>query len=190
MRRIALALFAIVGVVSAGVFATGAYFSDTITANNYTFTTGTADLKFGFCGPVGIDCSGTAALLDTWTFTTSQDIGPGIENSDCLVVENKGDYDLTLSSALSIVSFSHPDMRVAFEVAADQANSSCQAVSSLNGWQSALDAANNSPTPAGTLAPGQRMYIIQYNRWNSTGNQNHLQNGSIVINTSLEGVTE
>ena len=68
MKRIALAVFAITGVLAAGVFATSAYFTDTITQNNYTFVTDSPDLKFGFCPGISADCIPTAATLDTIDF--------------------------------------------------------------------------------------------------------------------------
>ncbi len=190
MRRILSSVFIIVSLLGVGVYATGAYFTDTITQDNYTFTTTSADLKFGFCGPVGINCAGTGATEDNHTFTTSQVTGPGISASDCLVIENKGSYALTLSSRLTVTSSNPAGMANAFEVKADQANSSCQATGTLRDWASA-----NAEQAAGqvglgiTLAPGARLYVITYNRWNSSGDQNGLQNGTLVLKTELEGKT-
>lgn len=190
MRRIILSLFAISTIVGVGVYATGAYFTDSINNTNYTFTTGTADLKFGFCPAVGADCSGTAANQDGWNFVTSQDVGPGMENSGCAVIENTGDYALSLSSQ-TVVTLAAPDgMQDALEVAANRANSNCNAISTIAGWQSARAAAAAGQVDLGiTLNPGDRLYVIQYNRWNSTGNQNALQNGTLKLNTVLEGRT-
>jgi hypothetical protein len=191
MRRILLSLFVISAVAGIGILATGAYFTDTVTQDNYTFTTGSADLKLGFCGPVGTDCSSTAASLDGYTFSTSQLTGPGEEASDCLVVENTGDYALTLSSQLFVTGYSHPDMAAYFEVAADHANSSCYATSNARPWNSAAGEAGAGKVSSGqTLAPGARAYFITYNRWNSTGDQNYLQNGFLTLKTVLEGKTE
>jgi hypothetical protein len=190
MRRIILSLFAISAIVGVGVFATGAYFSDSINNNNYTFTTGTADLKFGFCSGVGADCSGTAANLDTWTFSTSQLVGPGIQNSGCAVIENKGDYALSLSSALTVTQATPDQMQDWVQVAADRADSSCNAISTITPWATARAAATAGQQSLGiTLNPGDRLYVIQYNRWDSSGDQNIAQNGTLKLNTVLEGRT-
>lgn len=190
MRKILSSVFVIVALLGAGVFATGAYFSDTITQDNYTFTTSSADLKFGFCGPVGIDCSGTTASADNYTFSTSQETGPGKSGSDCLVVQNTGSYALALSSQLFITSATPLDMRYFFQVAADRANSSCQVQSTLRGWARAVDEANAGQVSLGvTLAPGERLYVITYNAWDSTGDQNYLEGGTLVLKTVLEGRT-
>ncbi len=102
MKRISLALFAIAAVVAGGYFATSAYFTDTVTQNNYTFTTSSADLKFGFCpDPVGTYCGATLATLDTVTSRIPSHVvatGPGKSGSSCLVIENTGDYLLHLTS--------------------------------------------------------------------------------------------
>jgi hypothetical protein len=191
MRRILLSLFVISAVAGVGIIATGAYFSDTITQDNYTFTTGSADLKMGFCGPIGTDCSGTAATQDNVYFTTSQLTGPGEEGSDCLVVENTGDYALTLSSQLFVTGYTHPDMAAFFQVAADHANSSCYATGNARPWNSAAgEAAAGKVSTGQTLAPGGRAYFITYNRWDSSGDQNYLQNGTLTLKTVLEGKTE
>jgi hypothetical protein len=189
MRRILASLFVIASVVGLGVMATGAYFTDTITLDNYTFETGTADLKFGNCAGEGADCSSTPATLDSWTFSTSQQIGPGIVNSGCMVIENTGDYALDLSSTFSVLSYSHPDMLTAFEAQSQQANSSCQATNTLQDWASAGSLHNTTFDPALVLDPGERLYVILRNRWNSAGDQDHLQNGQIRIRTVIEGKT-
>jgi hypothetical protein len=191
MRRIILSLFAISTIVGVGVFATGAYFTDTVTQDNYTFTTGSADLKIAFCtGGVGADCSGVHGTLDTVTFTDPQTTGPGITADDCLVIENTGEYALTLSSQLFVTYQSNTDMDNFFEVETDQANTSCQATGTLRGWASAQDAAAAGQVASGiTLAPDARLWIITRNRWNSTGDQNYLQNGSIVLKSVIEGRT-
>ncbi len=192
MRRIIVSLFAISAIVGVGVFATGAYFSDTITQDNYTFTTGSADLKFAFCGPEGINCASTPATLDNITFGPSdvQQTGPGITASDCLVIQNTGIYGLTLSSQLFVTSQTNPDMDNFFEVETDQANSSCQATGVLRNWASAETAAGAGNVASGiTLAPGDRLYIITRNRWNSSGDQNYLQGQTLKLKTVIEGRT-
>jgi hypothetical protein len=40
-----------------------------------------------------------------------------------------------------------------------------------------------------TLAPGDRLYIITRNRWNSTGDQNYLQGQTLKLKTVIEGRT-
>jgi hypothetical protein len=190
VRRIIVSLFAISAIVAVGVFATGAYFSDTINHNDYTFTAGNADLKFGFCSGVGADCSGTAATEDSWTFVTSQLVGPGIANSGCLVVENTGDYALSLSSQLVVTQATPDGMQDAVLVKADRANSSCQAISNIRTQKSARAEASAGKVGLGiSLAPGERLYIIQYNSWDSSGDQNALQGGTLKVNTLLEGRT-
>lgn len=191
MRRILSSLFVILAIVSVGVFATGAFFTDTVGTTNQTFTTGSADLKFGQCGEIGADCSNVPANIDTYSVPGSELTGPGVQNSGCLVVQNTGQYSLNLSSTVDVTAYSHPDMATYFEVAADVANSSCYAASTLMAWQSAAAAEAASPLALGiTLAPAQRLYLVLYNRWNSTGDQNYLQNGSITLDTSLIGQTQ
>jgi hypothetical protein len=189
MRRILASLFVIASVVGLGVMATGAYFTDTIALNNYNFQTGSADLKFGNCSGLGADCSSTPATLDSWTFSTAQQIGPGIENAGCLVIVNTGDYALDLSSTLTVTDYSHPDMLTAFEAQSQQANSSCQATSTLQEWASAGSLHNATFDPPIVLDPGERLYVILRNRWNSSGPQDHLENGFIKMNTVIEGKT-
>lgn len=190
-RKILASLFAITAIIGAGVFATGAYFTDTITQDNYTFTTSTADLKFEFCGGgIGTDCSGVTAGRDGITFSTSQVTGPGKSGVDCLVIENAGAYDLTLSTQLTVTYANPGGMGDAFEVAADRANSSCNVLGALRGWASAYAAQSAGMVTTGiTLAPGGRLYVLTYNRWNSSGDQNGLQGGTIKLKTVIEGRT-
>lgn len=194
MRKIMSSLFVIAAVLAVGVVATGAYFSDTITQDNYTFTTGNADLKLGFCGGAeGTDCTGVAASIDNITFNSpAQDVvtGPGKSGTECIVVQNTGVYSLALSSQLFVNSSSHPDMEQYFEVSADRANGFCNPLSTIRPWNSALGEANAGLVPLSiTLAPGDRLYILTRNRWNSAGDQNHLENGYLKLKTVLEGRT-
>ncbi|HEX7347994.1 MAG TPA: hypothetical protein VF253_14490 [Candidatus Limnocylindrales bacterium] len=190
MRKILSSVFVIVSVLGIGIFSTGAYFTDTITQDNYTFTTSAADLKFEFCGPVGINCAGTPATRDNIFFTTSQETGPGKSASDCLVIENTGNYALGLSSQLFVTESNPAGMQNVFEVKADRANSSCQPTALIRDWASA--AAEQAAGQVGlgiTLQPGERLYVITYNRWNSVGDQNTLENGILRLKTVLEGKT-
>ncbi len=202
MKRIALALFAIIGVVSAGVYATSAYFTDTVSQNNYTFTTGSADLKFGFCPGISTDCSAVAASFDTYTFDTSQPTGPGKSGSGCVVVQNTGDYALHLTSQITVASespvVSAPyGMQDAFLVKADKdVDSSCTPGTGtpLYSLQSARSAASFSNLPVGDLAPGAKMYFIISNAWDSSWDQStppyDLQGGNIHLNISMTGKTD
>lgn len=192
MRKILASLFVIVAVVGIGIFATGAYFTDSVSVTGQTFTTGSADLKFGQCGEIGDDCSTTPATLDTLSIPSSftELTGPDQVNSGCLVVENKGAYALSLTAGVDVTGYSHPDMASFFQLAAEQANSSCYPTATLLGWQSAGAAEAASPFATGvTLAPGGRLYLVLSNRWDSTGDQNYLQNGFIELTTSLNGRT-
>lgn len=194
MRKIMSSLFVIAAVLAVGVVATGAYFSDTITQDNYTFTTGNADLKLGFCGGAeGTDCTGVAASIDNITFSSpAQDVatGPGKSGTECIVVENTGVYSLALSSQLFVTAYSHPDMALYFEVSADRANGSCNPLSTIRPWNSAIGEHNAGLVPLSiTMAPGDRLYILTRNRWNSAGDQNHLENGYLKLKTVLEGRT-
>lgn len=190
MRKIMSSLFVIVSLLGVGIFATGAYFSDTINQNNYTFTTGSADLKFGFCGPLGAFCDSSTATLDSYTFSTSQTTGPGIEASNCIVVKNTGVYTLNLSSQLTLTAYSHPDMATFFQVAADTANNNCVSTGGLRPWAAAVSEATAGQVSLGiSLAPGASTYFILYNRWDSSGDQNYLQGGYLKLNTALEGRT-
>ena len=156
MRKIMSSLFVIASLLGVGIFATGAYFTDTITQDNYTFTTGSADLKFGFCGPLGAFCDSSTATLDNITFSTAQTTGPGIEASNCIVVKNTGPYALGLSSQLFITDYSHIDMTTAFQVAANTANNNCVATSVLRPWASAASEASAGQVSLSiNLAPGQ-----------------------------------
>ena len=192
-RKILASLFVISAVIGLGVFATGAYFTDTITQDNYTFTTGSADLKLGFCGAPGTDCSGTPATLDNVYFNSpAQDVvtGPGKSGSECIVVENKGAYALTLSSQLFVTNYSHPNMAVFFQVAAENANNVCNSTGFVRGWATAANEAGAGLVGLGiTLAPGARAYFLTDNRWDSTGDQNYLQNGYLKLKTVIEGKT-
>ncbi|MDE3095505.1 MAG: hypothetical protein KGK07_05850 [Chloroflexota bacterium] len=191
MKRIALALFAIAGVVAAGFFATSAYFTDTINQNNYTFTTGSAALRFAPCPGLATDCSGVTASLHDYTFSTSQLTGPGKTDSSCLVIQNTGDYLLHLTSKLTVVSASPDGMQDAFQVsAAASATALCNPTAWLYAPQSARNAAAAGDVVIGSLAPGARMYVILGNAWDSTGNQNGLQNGTLKLNTSVTGKTD
>lgn len=190
MRRILASLFVIAAVIGIGVFATGAYFTDSVSVTNQEFTTGSADLKFGQCGEIGDNCSAILATLDTYSVPAPETTGPDHANSGCLVVENVGNYALNLSAGLDVTAFSHPDMATYFEVAMDQANAGCNPIGTLLGWDSAANVKAASPFSLGmSLAPSGRLYLVLYNRWNSTGNQNYLQNGSITLTTRMDGQT-
>jgi len=193
MRRLAIAVFAIVGVLSVGIMASGAYFTDTVSTTNYHFTTGSAALEFGFCaGGLNADCSTTPANFHDYAFVTSQMTGPDQTNAGCLVVENTGQYALNLTAAVTNVTQDKAGMWDAFQVSTDLANSSCQDLGVyVYGNQSLHSAysAGNVTVPGGSLAPGGRIYLIQRNSWDSTGNQNAMENGNLFVNTSLTGQT-
>jgi hypothetical protein len=190
MRKIMSSLFVIASLLGVGVFATGAYFSDTITQDNYTFTTSQADLKFGFCPSLGGFCDSSTATLDNYTFSTSQTTGPGIEASNCIVVKNVGPYALDLSSQLFVTDYSHPDMAQAFQVAANVANNNCVATAGLRPWASAASEAAAGQVALGiNLDPNESVYFILYNRWDSSWDQNYLEGGSLELKTVLEGRT-
>jgi predicted ribosomally synthesized peptide with SipW-like signal peptide len=194
VRRIIVSLFVIAGLVGVGVFATSAYFTDTVNESNLTFTTGNADLKFGFCDPgVGGNCADEpVATLDSFDFGPLPDVltGPGQTHADCLYFDNTGDYALNLTGGIFSYFQSHPDMDDAFLVKAELANSSCQATSPVFGSQSVLSAYNAGFQSFGSLAPAGRLYVIWSNSWDSTGNQNALQNQWIQINSQMTGKTE
>jgi hypothetical protein len=202
MKRIALALFAIAAVVAGGYFATSAYFTDTITQNNYTFTTGSADLKFGFCPGINANCASVPASLDTYSFVTSEVTGPGQSGSGCLVVQNTGNYLLHLTSQLTVASESPVvagpyGFQDAFLVKAEKGvDSSCTpgTGTALYSQQSARSAAGFTNLPVGDLAPGAKMYFIISNAWDSSWDQTtppyDLQNGNIHINISMTGKTD
>lgn len=191
MRKIIASLFVISAVVGIGIFATGAYFTDSVSITGQTFTTGAADLRFGQCGEIGDDCTAVAATETTVSIPSSftELTGPDQANSGCLVVENFGPYLLHLTGSLAVTATSHPNMAIFFEVATDKANNLCTAQTTLIGWQSAATADANSPFAFGDLAPGGRLYLVLYNRWNSTGDQNYLQNGMIELTTQVDGQT-
>ena len=196
MKRIIGSLFAIVAIVGAGVIATGAYFQTTDTANNYTFTTSSASLVFGPCGngsQANVDCSTVDPNLTTYTFVTSTPTGPGLTSEGCMVVQNKGTYLLHLTANEVVTSASPDGMQDAFQVYSALTNSSCADPATgavLYNVQSARSAASAGNVVVTDLAPNARIYILTKNSWNSTGNQNALQNGQIKINTSLTGTTD
>jgi predicted ribosomally synthesized peptide with SipW-like signal peptide len=193
VRRILASLFVIVAVVGLGVFATGAYFTDTVNQSNLTFTTGNADLKFGFCQPgVGGNCADDAtATLDSFDFWPADaPTGPGVVNADCLYFDNTGDYTLDLTGGIASYTQSHNDMDDAFYVSAYLADSSCNAQSPVFGSQSIATAYGAGLQSFGSLAPNGRIYVIWSNSWNSTGDQNALQNQWIRINSQMTGKTQ
>lgn len=193
MRRLAIAVLAIVGVLSVGIMASGAYFTDTVTTTNYHFTTGSAALEFGFCtGGLNADCSAVPANLHDYAFVTSQLTGPDQTGAGCLVVQNTGQYALNLTAAVTNVTEDKPGMWDAFQVSTEIATSSCNGTGVyVYGNQSLHSAysAGNVTVPGGALAPGGRIYLIQRNFWDSTGNQNAMENGNLYVNTALTGQT-
>lgn len=192
MRRIFASLFVIAAVVGVGVFATSAYFTDTVTQNNLTFQTGNAALKFGFCPGMQQDCSTTAATLHDLAVFPPATIGPGINNADCMVIENTGAYALNMTGGIATYAQSTGGMDTAFLVKAETADSSCNPGSGsvFFSMQSLASAYNAGLQPFGTLAPGGRVYVIWSNSWDSTGNQNSLQGQVIRVNTLATGQTQ
>lgn len=191
MRKILVSLFLITSVVGVGVFATGAYFTDTVTQNNLTFKTGAAQLKFGFCPGLQADCLGTAATLHDVSSFPAATIGPGITNADCLVIENTGAYALNLTGGIATYTQTIGGMDAAFLVKAETTDSSCNPGSGIVifGSQSLASAYGAGPQSFGSLAPGGRLYVIWSNSWNSTGDQSSLQNQTITVNTFMTGKT-
>jgi hypothetical protein len=193
-RKILVSLFAITAIIGGGVFATGAYFTDTITQDNYTFTTGSADIKLAFCGPVGTACGGNNAFVDSVNFVSPDDdfiTGPGKSGVDCIVIKNAGQYSVTLSTQLSITSYSNAGMRTAFQVAAENASENCFTLGTfLRPWKTVLDASVEGRVVSNiVLAPGARAYVLTENRWDSTDPQNNLAGGFIKLQTVIEGRT-
>ncbi len=193
MKRILGSLLVIVAIIGAGVLATGAYFQTTDTANNYTFTTSSPGLLFGFCpGGTNVACDQSNATLTTYSFSTPSQTGPDLAGVGCLVVKNSGPYLLHLT-ANEVVGGASPDgMQDAFRVESQLTNSNCADPSGLAevySWQSARQAQADGNVVVTDLAPGAVIYLLQRNRWDSTGNQNGLENGTIVLNTSLTGTT-
>jgi hypothetical protein len=191
MRRIITSLFVIGSVIGIGVFATNAYFTDTITQNNLTFQTGTAALSYGFCPGLQQDCSTTDATLHDLSVFPTAKIGPGITNADCMVIKNTGDYALDLTGGIQTYTESVGGMDGVFLVKAETADSSCNPGSGtvIYGLQSLLDAYNATPQSFGSLAPGGRLYVIWSNAWNSTGDQNGMQGQTITVDTYMTGKT-
>jgi hypothetical protein len=192
VRRILASLFVITAVVGIGVFATGAYFTDTVTQNNLTFQTGNAQLKYGFCPGLQADCLTTTASLHDLSVFPAATIGPGITNADCMVIQNVGAYALNLTGGISNYTESIGGMDAAFLVKAETADSSCNPGSGtvFFSLQTLLSAYNAGPQAFGTLAPGGRIYVIWSNAWESTGNQNGLQGQTITVNTFVTGQTQ
>jgi hypothetical protein len=191
VRKILVSLFLITSVVGIGIFATGAYFTDTVTQNNLTFNTGQAQLKYGFCPGLQQDCLGTPATLHDVSSFPAATIGPGITNADCLVIQNTGAYALNLTGGIATYTQSIGGMNAAFLVKAETTDSSCNPStgSVIFGSQSLLSAYSAGPQSFGSLAPGGRLYVIWSNSWNSTGDQSSLQNQYITVNTFMTGTT-
>lgn len=189
MRKILVSLFLITSVVGIGIFATGAYFTDTVTMNNLTFTTGAAQLKFGFCPGLQADCLGTDATLHDVSSFPAATIGPGITNADCLVIQNTGDVALNLTGGIGTYTQTIGGMDAAFLVKAETTDSSCNPGSGtvIFGSQSLATAYGAGPQSFGSLAPGGRLYVIWSNSWNSTGDQSSLQHQTITVNTFMTG---
>ena len=193
MRKIFASLFVIAAVLGVGVFATGAYFTDTVTQSNLTFRTSNADLKLGFCpGGLFADCSTAPANLDSFDFAgIDVPIGPGITNSDCMVFQNTGAYALTLTGGIASYTQSPSGMHDAFMVKAQLADSTCNPNGAVIFGSQSLNQAYNvsGPQPFGSLAPGARMYVVWSNSWNSAGDQNLLQGGWLLVNVTMTGQT-
>jgi hypothetical protein len=192
VRRILVSLLMIASVVGIGIYATGAYFTDTVTQTNLTFNTGTADLKFGFClDGLQADCSGTSATLDSLSTFPPATIGPGIANADCMVIQNTGAHALNLTGGITTYTQTVGGMDAAFLVKAETADSSCNPGSGtvVFGSQSLVSAYIAGPQSFGSLAAGDRLYVIWSNAWDSTGNQNALQNQTITVDTFMTGQT-
>ena len=196
MKRIVLSLFVITSIIGVGIFATGAYFTASVSGTNYTFTSGSAGLQFALCGngdQLNINCEANhTPFTTTIDFGSNpQTIGPGIENDGCLVIKNTGIYTLTLTSSMSITD-DPGGLKDVFQVYAGITNASCDAgaITAVPfDWESAHTAANTGPVSIGSLAPGASMYVITANRWDSSGNQNSLQGQTIKINTLVTGQT-
>jgi hypothetical protein len=191
VRKILASLFVIAGLVGVGVFATGAYFTDTVTQNNLTFRTGSASLAYGFCPGLSTDCSGAPTTLHDLSTFPDATIGPGLTNADCLVIKNTGVYALNLTGGIATYSQSIGGMNLAFMVKAETTNSSCVPGSGvvIFSSQSLLSAYNAGPQSFGSLAPNAKIYVIWSNSWDSAGNQNTLQNQWIQVNTFMTGQT-
>ena len=191
MRRIIVSLFVIAGLVGVGVFATSAYFTDTVTQTNLTFNTSSATLAYGFCPGLSTDCSTAATPYhDLSTFPNAK-IGPGLTNADCLVIENTGDYALNLTGGISSYVQSVAGMDGAFLVKAETTDTACNPGSgaTIFSLQTLLSASLAGPQSFGSLAAHARIYVIWSNAWDSTGNQNALQNQWIQVNTFMTGKT-
>ncbi len=191
MRKILVSLFIITSVVGIGVFATGAYFTDTVTMDNLTFNTGDAELAYGFCPGLATDCSSAPTPHHDLSSFPPATIGPGITNADCLVIKNTGDYALNLTGGVATYTQTIGGMDAAFLVKAETTNSSCTPGSGsvIFGSQSLASAYGAGAQSFGSLAPGGRLYVIWSNSWNSTGDQSSLQKQTITVNTFMTGKT-
>ncbi len=194
MKRIFGSLFVIVAIIGAGVLATGAYFQTTDTANHYEFTTSSPNLLFGFCpGGTNVACPDSNATLTTYTFSTSSPTGPGLTGVGCLVVKNNGPYLLHLTANEVVAGATPAGMQDAFQVESQLTNSNCadpSGFAEVYSWQSAASAQAAGNVVVTDLAPNAVIYLLQRNRWDSSGNQNGLENGTIFLNTSLTGTTD
>ena len=191
MRKILASLFVIAGLVGVGVFATGAYFTDTVTQNNLTFNTGSASLAYGFCPPGNADCSSAPTPYHDLSTFPNANIGPGLTNADCLVIVNTGQYALNLTGGIATYHYSAGGAGIdqAFMVKAELANQWCSPGTAIFGSQSLLSAYNAGPQSFGSLAPGAKIYVVWSNSWNSVGNQNSLQNQWVQVDTFMTGQT-
>ena len=148
-------------------FATGAYFTDTVTQNNLTFRTGSASLAYGFCPGLSTDCSGAPDPHDLSTFPDAT-IGPGLTNADCLVIENTGVYALNLTGGIATYSqsiggmnppsWSRPRPRTV--VRSGLRSRDLQLAEPAQRVQ-------RGPAAFGSLAPDAKIYVIWSNSWNS-----------------------
>lgn len=192
MKRILASLFIIVAVVGGGVVATGAFFTATQSANNYTFTTGSASLKLGICGDgvtLNIPCtSPTGGWQDGITFSDPLSTGPGISHAGCFAIKNDGAFDLALTSKVTITQ-NQNNIASAFLISGYLTDSGCLTnYGNLIPQNTALNY-DGYVSSLGTLAAGQVMYLVNNNAWDSTGNQNAMQNSTLKLNVTVDGQT-
>jgi hypothetical protein len=172
VRRILASLFVIGALLAGGVFATGAWFSTSVTAPGVVFTAG-------------------ATNFDVSLVQGDQNIsklGPGWSKSVCVKIVNEGDFALNMTQKIVATSGSG-GLYGAVELLVRSADASCTPTGVFNDW-SALSNYNNLVLPIGSIGFPGTAYVLEDLRWiaNDT-DQNTLKGLKFTLDVTINGQT-